>query len=247
MRLVVSIFVLLVVFGCKKPENRACWKFAGDENTTKIIPLETFDLVFLGAHLEYVLVQDTVNFVQIEGYENLVNLVETNISEGKLRIENKNKCNFLRNYKTKKIKVTLHFKDIINLEYQGTETLTNLGQLNLPYFTMTVVDGAGPVNLNVKSDVLVGIIKHGYGDFTFSGEAKYANFVIASNGFCNTNSLIIADSIDVVSRTPVVCRYNFSNAKAKVEFQSSGNIEYIGNPSSIETNYYGTGQLIDAN
>jgi len=231
---------------CKKPEDRTCWKFAGD-NMTKTIILNDFDLLFLGAHLEYILVQDTLNYVTIEGHENLINLVETEVSEGKLSIKNTNKCNFLRNFKTKKIKVTLHFKNIINLAYQGTEPLTSQGTLNLPYFTFSITDGAGPISMNLNSEYLVGILSHGYGDFTLSGNTKYANFVVGSNGYCNTNNLNIIDSIDVVSKSTVTCKYNFSSAKVKAEIQNSGNIEYIGTPTNIETNIYGTGQLLDKN
>lgn len=246
MKFFIFILIGFVLFGCKKPEDRACWKFAGDQ-TSIIVPLDDFDKLFLGPHLKFTLIQDTSNFLEVKGHENLINLVEAKTVEGILRIENKNKCNFLRNYDTKLIEVYIHFKTLSNLEFQGTEPLNSQGMLNLNYFTFLIQDGAGPVNLSLNADIIYTSINHGYGDFTLTGNVKYANFRISSNGFCNTNNLIIQDSIDVISNTAVDCRFNFNNVPARVEIQAGGNVRYIGIPSSLLFLDYGNGDLINDN
>lgn len=246
MKVQLFAIIVLIVVGCKKPEERTCWKFAGDK-TSLTIPLGEFDKLFLGAHIKFTLKQDTVNYLEVSGHENLIQLVKADISEGLLRIENKNKCNFLRNYDTKLIEVVIHFKELINLEFQGTEPMNSEGVLNLNYFTFMIKDGAGPVNLAINADVIYASVNHGFGDFTFSGNVNYANFRISSNGYCNTNQLNVNDSIDVIYNSAVESTFNFDNVPARVEILSLGNVRYIGNPTTIDFFDYGEGDLINGN
>lgn len=246
MKLALILIVGILLFGCKKPEDRSCWKVAG-KNSSKIVELENFGALYLGPHIEYTIIQDSVEYMEIEGAENLLNLITSTIEDGKLSIENKNKCNFLRSFKKKGIHVKLHFITISNIEFQGTEPLRSQGVLNLPYFTFLIVDGAGPVDLSINSTYVSGTVSHGYGDFTLHGNANYANFSVNSNGYCNTQDLIIADSIDIKSNTSVLTRFNINNVPARLEIKNIGNIEYIGVPLSLEIERFGTGEVLDGN
>ena len=60
--IVVLSFIVLVISACKKPENRPCWKTAGEE-TELTIAVEPFTKMFLKEHVEFVLVQDTIEKV----------------------------------------------------------------------------------------------------------------------------------------------------------------------------------------
>lgn len=240
------ILIPVLIFGCKKKEDRTCWKVAG-EQTSITRELGEWNRLFLGPHIDYVLVQDSVNYLEIDGAENLVNLIETSIQGDVLSITNGNHCNFLRSYKKKLIRVTIHFKNIINIEYQGTENLINEGVISIPYFTLLIKDGAGPVSLNVNSQYFYGTISHGYGDLTLNGTINYLNLNISSNGFCNTRQATIIDSLDVISATPVDCSINMDNVPTHVEIRGSGNILQYGYPSTLKINQYGTGRLIDSN
>lgn len=246
-RFVVVLMILIVsASSCKKAEDRACWKVAGSPGE-RTVQLTDFDRLYLGPHLEFHLIQDSLNKVVIRGSENLLNLVECKVEDGLLRIENKNKCNFLRSYKKKKIRVEIHLKELINIEFQGTEPLTNQDTLNVNYFTFHVRDGAGPIQLNLNATAVFGNISHGFGDFTLTGRAEYANLRVSSNGYCNTLGLQISDSIDLITNTPVPCKVHLGTNQARVEINGSGNVDYTGYPSSLELNRYGTGNLVDIN
>lgn len=243
---VLLILIVWGVAGCKKAEDRACWKVAGDQGE-RVVELGSFDRLDLGPHLEYYLVQDSLDKVVITGHENLLNLVECSIDKGLLTISNTNKCNFLRSYKKKGIRVEIHFTDLINLEYKGTEPTENAGTLQLGYFTFHIQDGAGPLHLNLNAQAVYANISHGFGDFTLDGTTKYANLRVSSNGYCNTLGLAIEDSIDLVTNTPVPSKVNLGDVPARVEINGSGNVEYTGHPSSLEFNQYGAGNLVDIN
>lgn len=246
MKSVILIVIGILLFGCKKAEDRSCWKVAGNQSS-KIVELEDFSTLFLGAHIEYTLIQDSMDYVEIIGAENLLNLVSTNIEGEKLSVENKNKCNFLRSYKKKGIHMNIHFTSLHNIEFQGTEYLRNEGVLNLPYFTLTIKDGAGPVELTINSNEVYASVSHGYGDFTLHGSTNYGNFNLNSNGFCNTRDFQINDSIDIISNTSMLTRFNVDNAQTRVEIKNIGNVEYLGTPSSLEIEQFGTGEVLDGN
>lgn len=244
-RYLIILVCLLSILSCQKPEDRACWKFVGEETELEIL-LDSFDKLMLHEHLEYVLVQDSLEKVVIKGGQNLVNFVKAEVTDGLLDLSNENKCNFLRSYK-KKIVVEIHFKELINIHFEGTEALSNIGTLEFNWLTFMIRDGAGSVRLNFNAESIHAVITHGYGDFTFTGSTKKANLNIRSNGFCDTYGLAIIDSLTVISNTQGITKINANNTKLKAQIDAAGDILYKGNPSSLKLNKYGDGELINAN
>jgi hypothetical protein len=243
-KLIYFIFISSFLIGCNKPELRSCWKFAG-EDTQKEMSLIPFNQLKLTERLQFNLVQDSVEKVILKGGKNLLNFVELENVNGTLIVRNKNKCNFLRSYK-KKIMVEIHFKELINIEYEGTEDLTNEGTLQFDWLTFLIRDGSGSVKLNFNAQALNAQISHGYGDFTFTGKVNQANLSIRSNGFCDTYGLQVMDSITVISNTQGMVMVNADGAKLKAQIDTDGSsIYYKGTPLSVVFNQYGNGSLID--
>ncbi len=236
---------ILLLFSCAKPEDRACVKSAGQDAVLEVLTPQ-IDQLFLHEHLEYVLVQDTIEKVVLTGGKNLLNFVLIDVNGGLLDISNTNKCNFLRSYK-KKVKVEIHFIELINIHFEGTESLTNKDTLQFNWMTFLIRDGAGPVTLNFNANAIYATVSHGWGDFTFNGTVNYANLNVRSNGFCNTYGLKIIDSLTVISNTQGYVKVNANNVKFKSETDLDGDIYYKGIPSLIIFNRYGKGDLIDAN
>jgi hypothetical protein len=244
-KLIYFLCGILLLVSCSKPEDRECVKSAGEESSLEIVTPQVNKL-FLHEHLEYVLVQDTIEKVVLTGGKNLLNFVLVDVSDGLLDISNTNKCHFLRSYK-KKVKVEIHFIELINIHYEGTETLTNKDTLQFNWMTFLIRDGAGPVTLNFNVDAIYATVSHGWGDFTFNGTANYANLNVRSNGFCNTYGFKVKDSLTVISNTQGYVKVNASNTKFKCQTDLDGDIYYKGIPFLIKFNQYGTGDLIDAN
>ncbi len=236
---------ILMLISCSKVEDRACVKSVGEETTLEILTPQ-IDRLFLHEHLEYVLVQDTVEKVVLIGGKNLLNFVIVDVSDGLLDISNTNKCNFLRSYK-KKIRVEIHFIELINIHFEGTESLTNKDTLQFNWMTFLIRDGAGPVALNFNADVIYATVSHGWGDFTFNGTVNYANLNVRSNGFCDTYGLKVKDSLTVISNTQGYVKVNANKVKFKSQIDLDGDIYYKGIPTLIKFNQFGKGVLIDAN
>ena len=243
MRIIYFLLLLIAATGCKKPEDRKCWKSAG-KSVVKRVEVGEFTTMMIKEHLEIELIQDTVCFVNVLGGENMVNLVEVKNDNGLLTLSNKNKCSFLRKYSKSKIKVEIHFKQCTNIEYQGSSPMYSRDTLHVNYFVLLIRDGSSSVDLTLKSDYLQTVIAHGFGDFTLRGKANYANLDVRSNGFCHTENLNIRDSMTIISNTPVHSYVNAANCKLKAQIESSGNIYYTGTPTAIQSFLYGSGSLI---
>jgi hypothetical protein len=235
----------LIIFSCKKAPNRTCFKSTGKEVRVEIA-LNSFNRLELYEHLEYELIQDSLDKVVVIGGSNLVNKVSASIEDNSLILKNENKCAFLRSYK-KVIKVEIHLTNLTTLNYYGTEPVTNLNKLKFSNFNLTMKNGSGKINLNLDADQLFANVSSGYGDFVMNGTANYANIQVKSNGFCNTNGLVVLDSITVVSNTPAVLKINANLVDLRAEIKNGGDIYYIGVPSIILLNQYGKGSLINKN
>lgn len=242
---IVFVFAALLAVGCSKPEDRDCLKSVGDDATLEIIP-PSFDKILLREHLEYVLVQDSVEKIILHGGKNLLNFINIEMVDGALEISNVNKCNFLRTYK-RKVQVEIHFINLLNIHFEGTESLTNKGTLEFDWLTFLIRDGAGPVKLNFNAQSVNATISHGWGDFTFTGTVNYANLNVRSNGYCDTYGMTVLDSLTVISNTQGSVKVNADQTKLKAQIDADGNIYYRGTPNSIKLNQHGNGELIDDN
>lgn len=241
-----TCILLFVLISCKKAEDRNCFKSTGDP-ATKEIELAGFEKLYLGPHLQYVLVQDTVNKVVLSGGKNLLNLVETSVDDQyMLSVRNNNKCNFLRDY-DKVITVEIHFKKIYNILFEGTHELTCPFPIQSDYFTLVIRDGAGKLNLNLNAYELHTEVTYGWGNFDLSGNVNYLNLDIGGDGFGSTYGMNVSDSIVVVSNTTETVMVNANGCRLHAQTLSSGDIWYKGYPSGVIFSTYGTGELIDKN
>ncbi|TSJ42455.1 GIN domain-containing protein [Fluviicola chungangensis] len=239
-----SLVILLAglfLFSCKKPENRTCFKLLGSE-TTMEIPLASFERLDLREHVEYVLIQDSLDKVVLKGGKNLLNLIEVKSESGLLTIENKNRCGFLRNAK-KVVVAEIHFTSLVNIRFIGTEPLTNLGTINTDYFTFYSRDGAGDVILNLNAIEINAEANHGWCNFTLTGTAQKARICAKSNSYCDVTGLAVSDSLYVASETVGDIKINANNLIIHGYITESGNILYTGTPLGIDVLLNGTGTV----
>lgn len=238
---------LIVLFSCKKAENRGCFKVAGKQ-TSMEIPLEAFNKLHVGAKIEVVLVQSSENKLIIHGRDNLINLITYDMDDkGFLNLTNTNKCDFLRSYAKNEIKVEVHFVNLNELFFEGTKNLSTSGIITASDFKLTIQDGGATVNLNLNCQNIDATQGHGYGDFVLNGTCQNANIKITSNGFADTKGLTVTNNLVVISTTPVASSINAEGANTTVEINGSGNVIYVGNPLTLNYIQYGSGELINGN
>jgi hypothetical protein len=240
------LFILILVFSCKKPDERACLKKSGD-NTKRIINLGDFSRVYLKEHLNYVMIQDTANYLVVDGGENLVGFINCTIDGDELIVSNENKCKFLR-YKTGKITVEIHFVSLTSLVYQGTELLTNRNNWNFNQMSIVLKDAGGTMDLtNFNGNALNLVNSHGWGDIKLSGSANFFRAEMSGNGYFDSRNFIVQDSISVISNSSTISKLNTDSCILKAQLKSIGDVWYYGYPLQIWKEEFGAGKLVDMN
>lgn len=241
----VFAMIVLLFSSCKKANERSCWKSAG-EQTTKIIPVASFEKLELYEHIKYTLIQDSLDFVEIRAGKNLIDLIDISSDNSILKIENRNKCNFL-GYQKRKVAVEIHVKELKEIYFRGTDSLINKGVLDLNNLNVKIEDGAGSVNFNLNANNLNFLIPHGWGDFSLKGLAKFLRVDIDGSGYFDTRELQIQDSISIMSISPILSKINAENCKVKVELSGDGDLWYFGVPTILLKNEYSKGRVISKN
>lgn len=236
--------VLLVLTSCKKAADRKCWKHAGPEET-KVIQIASFNKLNIGAKLQVTLIQDTADYIEINGNRNLNEFVELKIEENTLFIDNKNKCDFYRKYKYKSIPVRLHFKDINEINFKGTDDLFTEGTIHTPELRLEIIDGSGTVNLNINVNRFSSLQGHGFGNYIVKGRCLNSSQIINSNGYCDASQLTVINELVAINKSQVDCKFNISNTqKANLQTTAGGSIYYYGVAQNMIKSELGSGKII---
>ncbi len=239
------LFVLIFFSACKKEENRSCLKSNGDI-IEKIIPVDNFFRLYTGPYMDFVLVQDTVNFVRLTGGENLLNFIEINqVSEQKkIEIRNKNKCRFLRN-KKEVVQVEIHFKQLEEIFFEGSGTMTNVGTMNIPYLEVVLNEGSGTVNLNIIAQQLRIFAEPSWANFYLKGKSTFLDMTVKGNAYADTREFTVDSLFLMKSRSSADVYINADQVGFfKCETWGNGNVYYKGTPAWQEWNNYGKGKLL---
>ena len=246
MRLELFGFILLFFFvSCKKEEDRNCIKSVGDISS-KEISLDDFSLLYMGPHINYVLVQDSTDKVVVIGGYNLLNGIDVSVENQMLSIVNSNKCAFLRTY-DEVVQVEIHFTRLTEIEFEGTHEVACPDTIQADGLELLIREGAGHFELKLNANALNLGISQGWGNYSVSGNVNYANFRIFGNGFGSSNDLNVNNELVVISNSVGLVEVNADQCVLLAEIRSSGSIYYKGAPTLIEFNNYGTGELVDKN
>lgn len=245
MRFLLVISLIVVVSGCKKAEDRSCFKSTGPE-TTIVRDLSDFSGLFVGTNVNLVLVQDGSNEVRITGGKNLLNFISSEILEGVLYIRNENKCNFLRSYKHE-ITVEVHFTGLSYIEFEGTKPLICEVPISGNNLAVIIRDGAGLVDLDLNYNNVTLTVTNGWGNFDLSGNVGNLTMDIRNNGFGTTYDLNVSNAMDIISNTAGLLQLNTDGADCTIQLQSAGDVWYVGTPNSLNATQLGDGVLIDKN
>lgn len=235
----------LMLFSCKKAEERSCLKTTGEDTYLTIDIDNPFDSLELYSNIIYNLIPDTVNKIVLEGGENLLQHINIEyISPQRYKVSNENKCNFLRSFK-KKVTANIHFKELGFLHFEGSENLTTKDTIKGAEFRMIIRDGAGSVKLLVESGYTSIVVSHGFGDFTIAGKSLITFLSCRTNSFCDATELITGNYLRVNSETQGDMKVNANNINLDAIINRGGNILYSGNPTEIDLEKNGDGNLIN--
>ena len=243
-----SPHIILIIAGffflfssCKKQNLCDCFKSRGEtvietRNVPNFNTLRAFDKI------DVYFTQDTTltnPVIKVVTGKHLLSNITTEVSDGELKIENNNKCNFVRGSHND---VTVY----VSAPYVKYFIQDGVGSI---FGTNTVIQdsvdcnlrNSGDIHLDVKTSCVVGHM-HGIGDLYVSGTANsfFANTV--GQGFIYAQNFVV----------PYAYIYYKSNGEARVnisgqldaEIASTGNLYYTGASPVVNVKITGTGKLI---
>jgi len=197
-----------------------------------------YDGVECAGSFDYILVEGTEGNITIEGEENLLEYIVTEMEHGALVVKVKNNVN-LKTSMNKGIKITIPFKEIEKVSLAGSGDLWNEDLLTSDDLDISLT-GSGDIVLNIKATKTKASVT-GSGDVTLKGSTNTLEASVTGSGDFHGSDLESNDtdvSVTGSGDAKVVC---YGNLKARVS--GSGDINYKGNPITEDTKVAGSGSI----
>ena len=229
----------IVLISCKKENMGDCFKGTGTvKKETRI--LGDFDSIYVDRRLNVILVQDTVNFALIEAGENLLELIDSEVENGKLTLRNNNRCNWVRSYKIP-VNIEVHTNNLQHIVMWGASNITNKGTLTFPKLVVEYRDASGNLELMVDNQ-LMNIIQHtGAGDAVIHGKTEQLTVYMSSLAYGDYTDLN-AQNVYVENKSSADCRV-LGNQTFTFRLRGDGNIYYKGQGEIVSEEKTGNGVI----
>ena len=189
-----------------------------------------------------VIQNDEESRIEIEGPENLINFISTDINNNILTIQDENKCGFLRK-NHKNIKVTFYGNAIKEFHNFGTGNI-NINQTNTAIDFFCELESSSDIRISVDQGNM-GIIQDGventnnvdiYGQLSFLFLDKIGYGTLDTRGADINDIYIINHS---TQKTYLKAKYNINGAN-----YGNGDIYYNNDVINLNINTTNSGKLI---
>ncbi len=224
-RIIIISAVLLI--GCNKPNERSCWKGAGKMiSETRELANKTVINIFDDA--DVILIQDNLNYIEVDSYSNLASFIETKSIDTAIEIRNLNKCNFIRD-KSIQNTITIHFSDIQTLNLYGTGKVNFIGEIIQNNLEINSYKSRSEFTLNISCHKLECVFMEGSINANISGSSDTTYLYQSKHSIVNASNL--TNSYLHFSNRSTGDGYVGHTNMLAVELLDVGNIYYKGNPA----------------
>ncbi len=239
----IVILTLFALSACKKPDERACFKNLGDTDSLVIPFAGNFDEFVLGGNIKYEFYQDSSYQIVVKGGKNVIPFIEATDQDTALVIQNKNRCNFLRDGNSK-ITVELHFPEYKQLSGTPDDSVTFKDTISGSVLEIEFLGGACSMVLNVDLNILKINLAFSAGDFYVGGQvAVKSDLVVKTNAYGNATALVCPYYF-LHNRSNADLHVNLEASSADIFIAGTGDIYYTGNPFSTIVSDAADGELI---
>lgn len=201
---------------------------------------DSFNGVAAGGSFDVVLVKGKEGKITIEGEENIIPYIETEVSGGTLKIKYKKNTNIRT---TKRLTVTVSFKDIESVALGGSGNITSKETIKANDFSVSL-GGSGNIDLKIDSDTVSTNIG-GSGNIDLKGNTNELKCSIAGSGSIRAYDLI-TDELNATIAGSGSIKTTVKN-KINAKLVGSGSVYYKGNPKHIDSKSVGSGSIVERN
>lgn len=197
-----------------------------------------YDAVKFAGSFDYVLVSGKEGEIEIEGEENLLQYIITEVKNGTLSVTTQNKIS-LQPSRNQTITITVPFEKISAVSLAGSGDVWNENPISATHFKAAIA-GSGDVKLEVTATSIDATVT-GSGDLDLKGQTNSLKASVTGSGDYNGFNLIANDvevSVNGSGDAEVVC-----NGSLIARVSGSGDIKYRGNPKTEDSKVAGSGSI----
>lgn len=195
-----------------------------------------YDGISVGGSFDVILVKGKEGSLIIEGEENLIEYIETEVKRNTLQIKIAKGVNLRV---TKKLIVTVSYADIDKVNLGGSGTIRNEGTIKANDFSVNL-GGSGDIKLSVNAKEVRSSLS-GSGNIKLMGSTNEFECAIAGSGNIKAHELETNNLNAVVTGSGNISTNVNNMIKAKVV--GSGNIYYKEDPKFTNIKSVGSGNI----
>lgn len=241
-KLIITSLVLFFALGT----NAQNWwgnskRVKGNGKTTSITrSVESYDGLVAGGSFDVILVKGKEGKITLEGEENLLPYILTEVKKGKLKITVEKGINLKT---TKRMVITVPIKEINKVSLGGSGNIKSDFTLKGDEFDVSL-GGSGNIHLKLDVNSIKSAIG-GSGNIELSGKADSIKSSIAGSGSIKAYDLQV-NSIKASIAGSGDVRISVKD-EIKATVAGSGSVYYKGNPPKVKTTSVGSGSVISKN
>jgi len=217
-------------------------KIKGNGNVVTIErSTEEYNAISVSGWFDVILVDGQEGKLSIEGEENLLEHIKTEVKDGKLVIKVKKGYN-LQPSSWKKdggIYVTVPVESVNAVSLSGSGDIVGKKTISASEFK-TSMSGSGDITLDLDTKTVTASMS-GSGDIKLSGTTEVFEVQISGSGDINAYELI-ADRVDASVSGSADIKVT-ANEMLKARVSGSGDIHYRGDPKKIDSKTSGSGDI----
>jgi len=235
----VFMFMITVLIGCNDPEAFDCIKSAGQQIDLDI-SVDPFNKIEINDDIDVFLQNGPETKIILSGGENLLPNVNIVSEDRLLKVENKNTCNWTRNYD--RIKVYITSPQINEIFHYGFGNIVSLDTLKAEWLHVKGQWCAGDINLTIETQYFF-YVSNAVSQVNIAGNTMRAQLGSYFNDGIYDGELLQADTV-------LIDHKGYSRMRVKVkdnlkgQILQNGTLEYISENPSLNVDVQGNGKLI---
>ena len=198
-----------------------------------------YDRIAVSGWFDVDLVSGNEGEITLQGEENLLEYIITEVKDGKLVIKTEKGVNLKSSSWKSEIRITVPVQSISSVSMSGSGDIVGKTKIKSDKFS-TAMSGSGDITLDIESNSLSASMS-GSGDITLSGTTKDFDATISGSGDIEAYNLEADNVSATVSGSADIQVTAKKSIKARVS--GSGDISYRGNPEKVDTKTSGSGDI----
>ncbi len=198
-----------------------------------------YDRIAVSGWFDVDLVSGNEGDITLQGDENLLEYIITEVKDGKLVIKTEKGVNLKSSSWKSEIRITVPVQSISSVSMSGSGDIVGKTKIKSDNFS-TAMSGSGDITLDIDSSTISASMS-GSGDITLSGTTKDFDATVSGSGDIEAYNLEADNVSATVSGSADIQVTAKKSIKARVS--GSGDISYRGNPEKVDTKTSGSGDI----